>query len=394
MRSFSKLGLGAVTATAMATSTFPLIVVSVLASQLIEEFSISRAQVGFLITASGLVGALASPAFGHLTDRIGAIRSMVGTLAGGIVTLTLLAISPSYLLIVVAALLTGLPNGWGNPATNALIVDNVSAGARGVVTGIKQSGVQIGTFLGGLLLPLFAGLWGWRIAVLLFLAMPVGGLVAMWGRRDHGSRAELPPRNRTPLPPEVRLVALYGFVSGVATSAITGFLPLFAEEDQGWTESQAGSILAVVGLVGIFSRMLWPRLSERGIGHGRTLTLLSSLSTITGVLLGLAAMETLPSWVLLPAAVLLGLGAIAWNAVGMLAVMDFAPHESVGRGTGVVLFGFLLGLAAGAPLMGFSVDSLDSYVAGWFGTALLLALSGLIARKIPSRRAGSRTAAA
>ena len=93
--------------------------------------------------------------------------------------------------------------------------------------------------------------------------------------------------------------------------------------------------------------------------------------------------DLVPSWTLIPVALLLGGGAIAWNAVGMLAVMEFAPPKMVGKGTGVVLFGFLGGLAAGAPLMGLSVDMSGSYVPGWLAAAALLIFCALIAGRIP-----------
>lgn len=384
MRSFSRFGLGAVTAATMATSTFPIIVASVLAAQLIDEFEISRAQVGFLVTASGLVGALVSPLFGRITDKLGAVRSVVGTLVGGGLTLAALALSPTYLLLVVAAVLTGFPNGWGNPSTNALIVDNVPPGERGVITGIKQSGVQIGTFLGGLLLPLFALWWNWRVAVLAFLAMPLGGLVGMIGRKDHHSSSKGVGSAGMSLPVSVRWVAVYGFISGLASSAIIGFLPLFANEDLGWTETAAGTLIALMGLTGIVARVVWPRLAERTLGHGRTLLILALLSTLTAVLLALASLDLVGGWVLPIAVLLLGAGAIAWNAVGMLAVMDFSPEGAVGKGTGMVLLGFLSGLAFGPPLMGFSVDELGTYTPGWTVTGVLMAVSALLALRIPA----------
>lgn len=384
MRSFTRMGLGAVAAATMATSTFAIIVASVLAAQLIEEFDITRAQVGLLVLANGIVGALASPPAGRVTDRIGSVRAVVGTLLVGACTLTAWGLSPSYGVLVVAALTNGLANAWGNPATNALIVDNVPVGARGVVTGVKQSGVQIGTFLGGLLLPVFAAWWSWRVAVLAFLAMPIGGLLGMIGRRDPNRDA---PKRRSSierLPTSVRWIAAYGFISGLATSAILGFLPLFAHESLGWTEAAGGILVAVTGLAGVAARMLWPRLSERSIGHGRTLRILALMSTLSATLLALASPGVLGPWVLYPAALLLGGGAIAWNAVGMLAVMDFSPEGGVGKGTGFVLLGFLLGLALGAPLMGLSIDELGSYTAGWVATALLLLVSGLISFRIPA----------
>ncbi len=386
MRSFSRAGLGAVTAATMATATFPIIVASVLAAELIDRFGIGRSQVGLLVTATALVGALASPLFGRITDRIGAVAATRNVLASGIVTLTAFALAPSYGFLVVAAIATGIPNGWSNPATNSLIVDNVPAGSRGIVTGVKQSGVQFGTFLGGMLLPVFATLWDWRVALLIFLMMPVAGLVGMMGRTnpiEHETQAEWA---YTTIPMEVKWVAVYGTLSGLATSALFGFLPLFAEENQLWSAQAAGSLVAVVGLSGIAARILWPAASERRIGHGRTLRILAVMSMVTAGLLALAALGLLESWVLIPASILLGGGAIAWNAVGMLAVMDFSPPKMVGKGTGVVLAGFLLGLAFGAPLMGLSVDSLGTYVPGWLASAGLLGACAVIAGRIPSGR--------
>jgi MFS family permease len=386
MRSFSRMGLSAVSAVTIGTTTFPIIVVSVLAASLIDEFTISRAQLGLLVTAFGIVGAGMSPVCGRLTDRLGAVTSTRFTLAGGAITLTLVALSPTYAVLIGAALLAGFPNGWGNPASNALIVENVELGQRGLVTGIKQSGVQIGTFLGGLLLPVLTVWWNWRVAVMAFLAFPLGGLIAMIGRQSstrRESRSTVLAGGK--LPTSVNWIAVYGLVSGLSSSAMIAFLPLFAEEDQLWSETLAGMILAAVGLTGIFSRIIWSRWSERSLGHGRTLRIVAWMTTGTCALLALASAGVFPSWVLVPAAFLLGGGAIAWNAVGMLAVMEIAPPGLVGKGTGIVLLGFLFGHAVGPPLMGLSVDSLGSYTPGWVAAGLLMLLSSLIAFRIPER---------
>ncbi|MGH8946180.1 MAG: MFS transporter, partial [Acidimicrobiia bacterium] len=383
MRSLSRAGLAAITSATMAIATFPIIVFSVLAADLIEEFSVTRFQVGILVTATGLTGAVVAPTIGRVTDRVGAVTSTRAVLALGTATLLGLAVSPSYLMLVAASLLTGVPNGWCNPATNALIVENVPIGKRGVVTGIKQSGVQIGTFLGGLLLPPLAALWHWRLAVASFVVIPIAALAGLGGHRDRDRATREHHEGKGPLPTSVKWVALYGTLSGLASSAMFGFFPLFAEEDQLWSPWAAGFTIAVIGLTGIAARITWPTASERRMGHGPTLRLLASLSSASALLLALAAADVAPSWVLVPAALLLGAGAIAWNAVGMLAVMDFTPASLVGRGTGLVLFGFLLGIAAGAPLLGLSVDLTGTYLPGWLAAAALLAVCAAIARRIP-----------
>ena len=76
MRSFSRGSLGAITAATMAIATFPIIVFSVLAADLIDEFEVTRAQIGLLVTATALVGALLSPYFGKVTDSIGPVKSV------------------------------------------------------------------------------------------------------------------------------------------------------------------------------------------------------------------------------------------------------------------------------------------------------------------------------
>ena len=382
MRSLSRGGLSAVTASAMAVATFPIVIFSVLAATFISEFGLSRRQMGLLITAVAIVAGILSPTLGRTTDRLGGVKSMIGVLGVGAIAIAAISLAPSYWWLVVAGLVAGIPNAWTNPATNTLIVDNIESGSRGIVTGVKQSGVQLGTFLGGLLLPVLAVAWGWRWAVVAFLFVPAAGLVGMVGRRDVIHEDANVGSGPSTIPTPVKWTAVYGALSGLATSAAIGFLPLFAEEDQGWGPTQAGWLIAGLGLFGFVGRIAWPRISERGLGHGLTLVILAVESSIAALLLALAARGTLPSWVLILAALLLGAGSIAWNAVGMLAVMDYSPHHLVGKSTGIVLLGFLLGLAVGAPLMGESVDTLGSYAPGWFGVAALFVAAAVVGAKV------------
>ena len=376
-----KVSLAVVTAATMAIATFPVVVFGVLATDLLAEFDADRWQIGALVTANAIVGALLSPFFGNLTDRLGATRSIAYALLAGAATLSLISLSPTYIFPIGATLLSGIPQGWCNPATNALIVQNVPEGKRGALTGIKQSGVQVGIFLGGLTLPALAGWLGWRAAVAAFLVLPAIGLIGL--RRDHDEHRVARHETRTgAVPAFINWVTAYGFISGLGTSAMLTFLPLFAQEDQSWRALQAGWLIAGVGLVGIAARIGWGMVSQAWFGHGRTLRILAILSTLSAALLALAAAEVAGSWVLIPAAALLGTGGVAWNSVGMLAVMDYSPARLVGRGTGRVLFGFLFGLGVGAPLMGFSVDVFDSYLIGWVTIAVLFVIAAMFTGRI------------
>ena len=146
----------------MGTATFALVVYAVLAVELIDEFGVARWQIGALVTANSLVGAVASPVVGTITDRLGARRATLMTIGISVVALGGIAASPVYGVLILAALVGGIAQSFANPSTNKLISLHVEPGRRGVITGIKQSGVQFGTFLAGLLLPVLTRAFGWR----------------------------------------------------------------------------------------------------------------------------------------------------------------------------------------------------------------------------------------
>jgi hypothetical protein len=91
--------------------------------------------------------------------------------------------------------------------------------------------------------------------------------------------------------------------------------------------------------------------------------------------------------------VLTGASASSWNTVGMLAIIQNVPASRAGRGSGIVLLGFLAGLATGAPLFGWSVDVLGTYTPGWLVVGGVFAAGlGVIWPLVPRSSAGRSTA--
>jgi predicted MFS family arabinose efflux permease len=365
---------------AMAAGTFAPPAFGVLSGDLLAEFDIARWQIGALVTASALTGALLAPRLGRLTDRMGGRRALLTTLGASALGLAAVAASPTYVLLVLAACTTGIGQGISNPATNKLISLHVPAGQRGYVVGIKQSGVQAGIFLGGLLLPAAAALLGWRGALAAAAAVPAMVMVV--------ASLSLPPDAppATPgtttgvderVPGEMRFIALYGFLLGLAAGSMTTYAPLFAQESLGFSAAAGGAVVAVMGGVGVVARVAWGRLSERG---GRYLSSLAALGTVAALagaaMIGAELLAPSLVWV---GAVATGAGINAWNAVGMLAVISIAPLAAAGRASGVVQFGFLGGLGAGAPLFGLSVDLTGTYLPGWTVLTGLCATAALLA---------------
>ena len=380
-------------ATSLALTTY-----GVLASEILEAMGIERWQLGILATTGTLGAAAFSHRLGRWVDLVGGRRASVITLMASGTALFCVGIAPEFSLMVGAAFLNGIAAAISNPATNKLVSVRVEPGRRGVVMGIKQSGIQISIFLGGWLLPVLTGWWGWRWAVVAFAAAPL--MLALSAVKRDGSsdaadpvpvRRKGPPQKveRVPggrLPGLVHRIALYGFLMGIGIVVMIVYLPLYVEEVLGMSRGEAGLVLALTGPVGIAARIGWARMAEGRLGMVRSLMVIASAGVLSGA--ALAFGHLLPTWVIWLVALLIGLSILCWTSVGMLAVIEVLPPSLAGRGSGAVFFGFSSGIGLGAPLFGWSVDTLGVYWPGWWAITLLFAVAGLMMYPVrkPMRR--------
>lgn len=366
----------------MTASSFQIFAIAVLAVDIIDDLEISRTALGLLGSLNTLVGATTAPMLGRLTDRIGAHRAIILVLVISSIGMALMALSGHWIMLALSAIVSGLPQGWGNPATNALIAERVPAAGQGTVTGIKQSGVQFGIFLSGLSLPGLALIMGWRGALWGFAAVfAIAALLMTRGieRPTQVTKAAAShaatDAGSEPLPRFIWRLSIYAFLLGSAGGAIGRFFPLWANEVVGMSTVVAGALVAVGGALGIVSRIWAGRLAQDRIAPPKLLSLLAWVGALYCVALLLTT--TIGSWILWPAAIFYAVGIGAWNAVAMLAVIVSVPRSAAGRASGVVMFGFLGGLTVGSPITGLIVDQWGSYQPVWAG-AMLLSMVGAV----------------
>ena len=372
----------------MVSTAFQIFVVSVLASVLIDDFGLSRFELGLIGSLNTAVGAVTAPFTGRVTDRIGPRQSCAVAQLWTGVGFVIMALANSVWVLVLSAIVLGIPQGWGNPSTNALIAERVPSGSRGVVTGIKQSGVQLGIFLAGVSLPWLAETTGWRGAMWFYAGLfSLFGLLPFALPRDPQLADDAPVATATataaaPARPydmrAVWLIALYAFLMGTGGGAIGRFLALFAEEEGGLSNTTAGLVLAVSGLAGMVARVIAGRLAEHRIAPLPLLAILASVGAVVCLLL-LVTLQV-GTWLLWIIALLYAVGHAAWNAVAMLAIILGVDRSQAGRASGAVMFGFLGGLAVGSPIAGLVIDATDSYQPVWLGALVLAIASALVAR--------------
>jgi MFS family permease len=360
---------------AMGAATFTAASLGILATFIIDDLSISRAELGVVLAVVNIAAAVLSPIAGRVTDRIGGKAAIVALFVIAGATFLLLGTAVGYVMLLAGALAGAFSNAFGNPSTNKLIAEDLPAGERGLITGVKQSGVQFGIFLGGVTVPSVAVAIGWRGAYLVVAAIPlILALLALW------VVPSAPPSTvghrevrRVRLPAAIWWLAGYGFLSGFS-GAVTFLVPLFAEETLGLSPIAGGIAVALVALVAVVGRIAWSRYAEQSGAYRGSLFAMAGLSLMAAGLF--FASGQIAVWLLWPAAIAIALGSSSWNSVGMLAVMVEAGVAATGRASGVVLFGFLTGLGLGPPVFGAIIDSTGSYDLMWLLSAAAAAMAG------------------
>jgi MFS family permease len=363
---------GSLLVVAMAVATFAPASLGILATFIIDDLGISRAELGVVLGLVNVAAAVLSPVAGRVTDRIGGKKALVVLFVTAGATFLIFGTAVAYGMLLVGAIAGAISQATANPATNKLIAEDVPAGKRGVITGVKQSGVQAGIFLGGLTVPTLAINLGWRGAYLIVALVPLAlAVVAAWAiPAAPTATVEHRTRSRGPLPGAIWWLAGFGFLMG-CSGAVTFLVPLFAEEVLGLSPVAGGMAAAVIAFVAVPGRILWSRYAERSGAFRGSLGAMAVLSIAAAGLF--YASGAIAVWLLWPAAVLIAVGSSSWNSVGMVAVMVEAGVAATGRASGIVLFGFLTGLGIAPPIFGAIIDRTGSYDLMWLLSALTAA---------------------
>ena len=242
-----------------------------------DDLGTSHAVAGLLGTIPVLCMGLFAPVAAYLAARIGTRRAMTIGLAliGGFGVLR--SVVPSAWLVVLLTWPVGIGMGLGNALAPISVKEHF--GRRPATgTGVYTTGIQMGsTASAALAVPLAAWLDGWRGALIAISAVALLSLVAWvvltWGEEPHAPPAatvpRLPWRSRTAW----LLVAIFALM-GSAYYGLNAWLP-DAYHERGWSDGEAGLLLAMMNLTAIPASFVVPWLSDRS---GRRSPFLLALS--------------------------------------------------------------------------------------------------------------------
>ncbi|MFI1720446.1 MFS transporter [Streptomyces sp. NPDC020489] len=345
---------------AMAFSMMQLFLLGALGPRLVDDLDVSPTMLGLTTTVGFGAAAVLSPVGGRVVDRVGPRRCLVALLVVSAVALTLIGSAPGVWFLLAAVALGGLPQALANPATNKTILAAVPAERRGSVTGMKQSGVQLGAFTAGLPLAALAGIVGWRGAV--WAAAAAAVVAAAWAART--LPADPPPKYAPPswIPRgTIAWLASFSLLLGCGIASVNTYLALYGVRRLDLGPTAAAALVAVLGVAGIAGRVGWSKVAGQ---PRRAVWLpggLAAGAVAAALLLAASAYAPPLAWV---AAVAVGVFAVAANAVSMVLVMQRAAPGRAGQDSALVSAGFFAGFAIGPPLFGL-LAAAGHYGAGW-----------------------------
>lgn len=366
IRPVTTVGIGLVLA------ALPVFLVGGLAVQVRRDLGFGDAALGAAVSTAFLVGALAAPFAGRLTDRLGARTSIaLGATASLVAAAGISLVANGWPTLTLCLAVAGLGFAFMDPGLAILVTQTVPLEHQGLAFGIKEAAVPGAGLVAGLAIPSIAVTVGWRWAFAL-AAIPAFGLaLLLGGAARHDTRTRHPPprdpttpvSGRTPRRLLVGIAVAAALGSGAA-SGVGVFLTESATAN-GFGESSAGLLLATGSLAGIAARIAAGVRADRR--PGSQLGLMTVMLAIGAVAMLVGAMGSAPAMVVGT------IGAFAagwgWSGLLFLTLVRISP-AAPGAATGVGLAGLAVGNAAG-PL-GFGVIAQSaSYPVAWMTAAAL-----------------------
>jgi sugar phosphate permease len=310
-----------------------LIGLPVLAPALRDAHALSLVRVGVVLDSVWIGSLLTLLPWGLLADRVGE-RLVLGVGLGACgAALAAAGFAGSFGWLVVLLGLAGAAGASVNAASGRAVMQWFPAAERGFALGVRQTAIPLGGLVSALVLPAL----GLRAAFLFLAALSVaGGLFGVAAIREReGSEDVLEPRGLGATLRDRRLVLLCAGSSFylVAQLAITGFLVLFLHDERGLSPGAAAAVLGGVQVVAAALRIGGGRWSDVLGSRLRPLRLVGLASSLTLAVAALAL--DAPLVVLVPAFVVAGGLAMAWNGLSFTAAAEIAGRSRSGAALGM-----------------------------------------------------------
>jgi MFS family permease len=289
------------------------------------------------------------------------------------------------LALLAAAVLAGLGHGPLTPAGSHVLAARTPARIRGLVFGLKQCGVPLGTVLVATLAPALGAAFGWRVGALAITAIGVVSALALQPLRRALDADRDPAAPRAGLAvglaearasigllrgePRLRAVALCACGLGVSQFTFLSVFVVWQVQALGTPLVEAGARLAAGQVTGALGRVLWAMAADR-VGAPPVLVTLG-LGTAAAMLAAALAGPDWPGLAVVALAAALGATAVGWQGMALAEVARLAPPGRVGAATAAFGVAFALAMLVAPNLVSLLTGLTGGYAAGFLLCAAL-----------------------
>ena len=366
-----------------------------------DDFGLSsKSAILSFVVAFGVAKALANLAAGGLAERAGRKRLLVLGWLLALPVPALIALAPSWWVIVAANVLLGLNQGLAWSMTVLMKIDLVGPRRRGLALGLNESAGYLGVAVTALATGALAATYAPRTLVWVGAAViaGLGTLIALFFVRDTGAHVHEEQRRQgaavasslrsalvrgTLSDGVLRACSQAGLVNNLNDALAWGLAPLYLAAN-GASVTEVGIVAAVYPAVWGLGQLATGALSDH---TGRKPLIVAGMLVQAGALALLAAGggEFMPA---LGAAVLLGIGTALVYPTLIAAVSDVAQPVDRAQTVGVYRFWRDFGFVVGALLAGLVADAFGAGAA----IAVVSALTAGSGIWVATTRCGSRPA--
>ncbi len=361
------------------------IALPILADRIAEDFGISRAWLGLYLFIQNITAIVAAMECGGFIIRLGAWR--VSQICLILMGTSLIVIAGGVLwLYPLGAVLLGA-GAVSTPASSHVLARHCPRHLAPIIFSVKQTGVPVGSLIGGLLIPALLGL-GFYVATIresvyldaygaaLVAALIVYSVAIMLqpfrgffdSDRDPTVRPSFSGVSDTMKivlsTPNLRDLAFAAFAFGGLQSIYSGFFILYLIDGLEYSEIDAGFTFAVASTTAVAARILWGWLGSTLVSPRIVMGLIGLFGFVAAVLTAYYDF----SWSqgsIMAVAILYNITGLSWHGVLLAETARLAPPDKVGGVTGGVLSFTSIAMMIYPAIYGGLLAVTDSYGLGF-----------------------------
>ena len=360
----------------VALSALPVFLVGATFLQLERDIALTTTGLGAVTALFFLSASISSAGLGRVVERIGWRASMrINSISSAVILAGIALLATSALSLSLLLVAGGAVYGLANPSANKALAEVVPPERRGLVFGLKHSGIPSSTLLAGLAVPTLALTIGWRYAfgfaalllpvIWLLLAKDSDEPIDLAGAEV--SSSEVGPMSTA----QIVALAVAAALATWAAVSLSTFL-IAAAVEASLSEAGAGLLLFAGSLTSISIRVVAGSITDRRRSRGFVgLALLMAAGSVVFVALSGASGLWFVGLVLVAFAT--GWG---WPGLMTFTVVN-ANIGTPAASSAITQAGVFLGAGLGPLVLGWLIDNV-SRTASWTTVALCLGVASVV----------------